>query len=105
MMKPAEAVGSVPQPGVNPAANQPSTAARSDITPEQLATLRNDPELIEVFRRLSGEKDIPMDQIPDEVIINFAGALHKIGIEALVQQLSGKMNPQTFAAMRARGGN
>ena len=105
MNLPAEQIGSVPQAGVNPSSVNPQPQS-SGVTPEELSTLRQDPELIEVFKRLSGEQNVPMDKIPDEVIVNMAGALHKLGVDGLVQKLSAKMNPQVFQEMsRQQGGN
>ena len=110
MMKPPEQVGAVPQAGVNPQA-QPVKGVNGPqmpqdprqqygITDEDLDYFRHDPEIIAAIRAFTG-RDFPMDQIDDALIVQIAGAVHKLGVEGAVAEFKRIIPPRLQAQIRA----
>lgn len=99
MMQPAEAVGSIPQPNVNPAA----TAAKKptgNLSDAELDALRGDPEIAEVFRQVAGT-DVPMDQVDAQSLAEVAGMVHKLGVEGAVSAINELLSPEQKAELQA----
>lgn len=97
--RPPEAMrGAVPQ--AQAPQGQPAQSQGQKLPPEQMDALRKDPEVIEVFRQISGEKDVPMDQIPDDALIAIAGAVHKLGVQQVVSMITKKITPEQMSQFR-----
>lgn len=106
MMKPMEQVGSVPQPGVNPQAqsvrgvNPPQLPQdpreQYGLTDDDLDFFRHDPEVIAVVQQFTG-RDFPMDQVDDALLVQIAGAVHKLGVEGAVAEAN-RIIPQEMKA-------
>lgn len=95
-----EALGAVPQPGVNPQARQapqPAPAApgasAQQLPPEQLAALRKDPEIAQAVAQFAG-RPVPLESIPDNLLMEIAGMVHKFGVEGAVQEFKTKVPPE-----------
>ena len=105
MMKPAEAVGAVPQPGVNPAAAQ---KPNHGLTEADLNALRGDREIADVFNRVAGTP-VPMDQVDPQSLAIVAGMVEKLGVEGAVAAIDKMLSPEQKASMAAEaakaGGN
>ena len=115
MMKPMEAIGSVPQAGVNPAAAAPQVQPAAfgqgkpsvpqdprqefGITDEDLDFFRHDPELIQAVQLITG-RDFPMEQIDDALIVHLAGAVQKLGVQGAVAEAKRIIPPETMATIR-----
>lgn len=102
MMKPAEAVGSVPQPGVNPAANAPASGQNKNfgLSDADLKALRGDREVADVFNRVAGTK-VPMDQVDPQSLAIVAGMVEKLGVDGAVAAIDKMLSPEQKAAMQA----
>lgn len=102
MMKPAEAVGSVPQPGVNPAAQAPAAGQKQNfgLSEADLNALRGDREVADVFNRVAGTK-VPMDQVDPQSLAIVAGMVQKLGVDGAVAAIDKMLSPEQKAAMQA----
>lgn len=108
MMKPPEQVGSIPQPGVNPQRVAPAMTPKAPQDPRQeyglsdedLDFFRHDPEIIAAVRQFTG-RDFPMDQIDDALIVQIAGAVHKLGVQGAVAEFKRIIPPRQQALVRA----
>ena len=114
MMRPQEAVGAVPQPGVNPMArNAPPTApapaprpapqaptAPQGLPPEEIAALRKDPELAQAVQLFAGHP-VPMESIPDNLLMEIAGMVHKLGVQGAVAEFKNKVPPEVQQQLMA----
>lgn len=110
MMKPPEQVGAVPQEGLQPKAqtvggvNSPKLPQdprqEYGITDEDLDFFRHDPEIIAAVRAFTG-RDFPMDQIDDALIVQIAGAVHKLGVDGAVSEFKRLIPPRLQAEIRA----
>lgn len=103
MMKPAEAVGAVPQPGVNPAARQaPAQPPQGGgpLSPEDVEALRGDKEVAEVFRQVAGA-EVPMDQVDPQSLAEVAGMVEKLGVDGAVQAINAMLSPEQKASLQA----
>jgi hypothetical protein len=101
MMKPMEQVGSIPQPGVNPQAAMSPKAPQDprqefNLTDDDLDYFRHDPEIIAAVQKFTG-RDFPMDQIDDALIVQIAGAVHKLGVDGAVAEFD-RVLPQDIKA-------
>lgn len=98
---PAEAVGSVPQPGVNPAAAAPQGGSDNfGLTEQDLKHLRGDREIAEVFNRVAGTP-VPMDQVDPKSLAIVAGMVHKLGVAGAVAAIDKMLSPEQKAQMQA----
>ena len=113
MMRPQEAVGAVPQQGVNPLARQapqqpapaapqpqPQAAAGQQLTPEELQSLRQDPEIAQAVAQFAG-RPVPVESIPDNLLIEIAGLVQKLGVEGAVQEFRSKVPPEVQQQLMA----
>lgn len=108
MMKPMEAVGSVPQPGVNPAAARPAAPPQGGqqgqgVTEDELRILRGDYDVIDVFARVSGipADMFPIDQVDPQSLAIVAGMVHKLGVDGAVAAIDKMLTPEQKAQMQA----
>ena len=99
------AVGAAPasgNPQGNPQAPVPPQAKaqlKYGMTPEHVAALRKDPEVIAVVRGVTG-RDFPMEQIDDELIVEIAGAVAKLGVQGAIQKAEQILSPEQKATIR-----
>lgn len=109
MMKPMEQIGSIPQPGVNPQA-QPVGGINSPklpqdprkefgLTDDDLDFFRHDPEVIAVVKQFTG-RDFPMAQVDDALLVQIAGAVHKLGVDGAVAEANRIIPPEMKAQIR-----
>lgn len=93
MNLPPEQIGATPQMGVNPMAKQ-----SANLSPEQLAVLRKDPEIAEAVSKFAG-RPIPVQSIPDNLLMEIAGMIHKLGVDGAVMEFKRKVPPQVQAQL------
>jgi hypothetical protein len=103
MMRPQEAVGAVPQQGVNPmarqapqpapAAAQPPAPGGQQLAPDQVEALRKDPEIVAAVAQFAG-RPVPMESIPDNLLMEIAGMVDKLGVEGAVHEFKTKVPPE-----------
>ncbi len=104
MMRPQEAVGAIPQQGVNPLARQqaPAAAPRPQaaapaqapaLSPEEVEALRKDPEIAQAIAMFVG-RPVPLESVPDNLLMEIAGMVHKLGVEGAVQEFQAKVPPE-----------
>ena len=101
---PQEALGAVPQPGVNPQsrqapAAQPQPQAQPGqqgnapaLSPQELKFLRTDPEIAEAVSKFMG-RQVDLSIVPDELLTVIAGMVHKLGVDGAVQEAMQKIPP------------
>ena len=102
MMNP-EAIGAVPQAGVNPAANQPQQpqqqAPAGGMSPEDLKALRTDPELTEAVAKFMG-RPVDMAEVPDDMLVVVAGMVHKLGVDGAIAEFERALPPGVAQQIR-----
>lgn len=100
------AIGAAPASG-NPVGNpqapqqppQGKSGNKYGITPEQMDLFRKDPEIIAVVRGVTG-RDFPMAQIDDELLVEIAGAVHKLGVQGAIAKAEQILSPEQKATIR-----
>lgn len=102
MMKPMEAVGAVPQAGVNPAASAPAPkpSGPGGLSEGEIEALRGDPEVADVFTQVAGSP-VPMDQVDPQSLVEVAGMVEKLGVEGAVAAINGMLSPEQKAGLQA----
>ncbi len=105
MMKPAEAVGAVPQEGFRPAPAPRAVAATAPeaaapLSPEEIEGFRSDPEIIEAVSMFLG-RPVTLEEVPEELLIQIAGMVEKLGVQGAVQMAQQNMPPDLQAQLRA----
>lgn len=78
--------------GAAPAMGNPQMGQTPKLSPEQIAALKKDPEVLEVVKIFMG-RPTPIDHLPDNVIAELAGAVNKLGVQGAVQMLEQKLPP------------
>lgn len=91
MIRPQESIGSVPQPGVNPLTKQIPQQGPV-LSPQEMSTLRNDPEIIQAVSQFVG-KPVTLEKVPDNILVNIAGMIHKLGVQGAIQTFTSKLPP------------
>lgn len=86
-----EARGAVPQ---DQAGQSPK------LPPEQMDALRQDPEISQAVEMVLGKK-IDLKLIPDNLLVNIAGMVHKLGVQGAVSEFTKKMDPQMLQQLKA----
>lgn len=101
MMKPMEAIGSVPQEGVNPSSVRtiPDPRVKYGLTDEDFEFFRNDPEVIAVVQAVTG-RDFPMEQVDDILLAEIAGAVQKLGVQGAIAEAQRILTPEIKAQIR-----
>ena len=113
MNMPQEALGAVPQPGVNPHARQ-APAARPQpqpqgqpgqqgnaptLSPQEINWLKNDPQIIEAVSMFLG-KPVTLESIPERLLTEIAGMVEKLGVQGAVQMAQQNMPPEMQQQLR-----
>lgn len=94
-MQNPNAIGAVPQ-----AQAQAQSGQTPNLPPEQINALRQDPEIQQAVQMVLGKK-IDMSLIPDNIMINIAGMVHKLGVQGAVKEFTSKMDPQILQQLRS----
>jgi len=97
MMQNPNAIGAVPAQG-NP--NSPQTPK---LPPQAMAALRKDPQLIQADTKALG-KPVPLDTLPDNILMELAGAVHKLGVDGAAALINKVIPPQIKAQILAKHG-
>jgi len=114
MMRPQESVGAIPQPGVNPMARQaprpPQALAQAQaaapapggaqLSPEEIESLRKDPEIAQAVAQFAG-RPVPIESIPENLLMEIAGLVHKLGVDGAVQEFRSKVPPEVQQQLMA----
>ena len=108
MMKPQEAVGAVPQEGFRPQApapqapqaQAPAAPQGQQLSPEDLAALRQDPEISEAVAKFLG-RQVSMEEVPDNILTVVAGMVHKLGVDGAVAEITKMVPPEMAQQLRA----
>lgn len=102
MIQNPNAIGAAPSTGNpvgNPQSQNTSNGNTYGVTPEQIEYLRKDPEVIAVVRGVTG-RDFPMSQIDDALIVQIAGAVHKLGVQGAIEKANQVLSPEQKATIR-----
>ena len=86
MNLPPEAVGAAPAMG------NPDMGKTPTVTPEQMAKLRQDPEIAQAVQKYLG-RPFPLEKIPEGVLTVLAGMVFKLGVDGAVAEFT-KIIPQ-----------
>ena len=89
--------------GAVPAQGNPMSRPAPKLPPQQMAALRKDPEIAQAVSLYIG-KPVPLTVIPDNLLMEIAGMVHKLGVQGAVQEFSRKIPPQVQAQIKARVG-
>ena len=95
---PQEALGAVPQPGVNPQARSAPSPAQQ-LSPDDLDYFRHDPEIIAAVTKFMG-RPIDPAEIPEELLANIAGMVQKLGVDGAVAEFQRILPPETIQQLR-----
>lgn len=94
MNLPPEAIGAAPAQG------NPQAGGSQKLPPEQMAALRKDPEVLAAVAKFIG-KPVPLDNVPDSLLMEIAGAVHKLGVDGAVAKFQQVLPPQVQAQLKA----
>lgn len=86
-----------------PAMGNPQMGKSPKLPPQAMAVLRKDPEIIQAVTKFMG-RPVPMDKIPDQLLIEIAGMVHKLGVDGAVQKFMQSVPPQLQAQIKASSG-
>ena len=93
MIQNPNAIGAVPAQG------NPSTPQTPKLPPDQIAALRKSPGVIAAVQKFTG-RNFPMEQIDDQLIVEIAGLVHKLGVDGAVAKGEQILTPQQKATIR-----
>ena len=93
MMNP-EAMNAVPAMG------NPQMGQTPKLPPDQIAALRKSPNVVAAVAKFIG-RPVPMQMVPDNLIVEIAGMVHKLGVDGAVAAFSQKVPPQVQAQLKA----
>lgn len=96
-MPPEAMGGAVPQDQAPQ--GQPAQGGQK-LSPEQMDALRKDPEIIQAVSMVLG-KEIDMKIVPDEIMMNIAGMVHKLGAEGAAAEFVKKIPPQILQQLKS----
>ena len=85
--------------GAVPAQGNPMAPQTPKLSPDKIAILRKSPSVIEAVRKFTG-RDFPMEQIDDQLIVEIAGLVHKLGVDGAVAKAEQILTPQQKATIR-----
>ncbi len=95
-----QAQGGVPAAPVPPRGAAPqATAQAGSVSPQEIQILRNDPDVAKAIELFSGQKP-PMDQIPENFLLQVAGMVHKLGVNGAVAMLNKSFPPELLAKLK-----
>jgi hypothetical protein len=87
MMQNPNAIGAIPAQG------NPQQGQSPKLPPQALAVLRKDPEIIQAVAKFAGHP-VPMESIPDNLLQEIAGAVHKLGVDGAVMKFKQVIPPE-----------
>jgi len=87
--------------GAVPAQGNPSQAPK--LSTQALMALRKDPQLIQAVTKAFG-KPVPLDQLPEHVLTELAGAVAKLGVDGAAQLINKVIPPEIKAQIMAKHG-
>ncbi len=93
MNLPPEAIGAAPAQG------NPTPPQSPKFPPDQIAALRKSPNVIAAVHKFTG-RDFPMEQIDDQLIVEIAGMVYKLGVDGAVAKAEQLLSPQQKATIR-----
>lgn len=85
--------------GAAPAQGNPQQGP-GKLPPDQIAALRKDPEIAAAVSKYMG-RPFPMEKVPDEMLIEIAGMVAKLGVDGAVQKFSQSIPPQIQQRIKA----
>lgn len=97
MMNNPEAIGAAPAMG------NPQMGQTPKLSPEQIAALKKDPELIQAVTKAFG-KPVPLVTLPDNILSELAGAVHKLGVDGASALIQKVIPPQVKAQILSKHG-
>ena len=97
MNLPPEAIGAAPAQG------NPTPPQSPKLSPDQIAALRKDPDILAAVAKFLG-RPAPLDQIPEPMLMQLAGAVHKLGVDGAVALMAKVIPPQLQARLKAPQG-
>ncbi len=98
---PSEAVGAVPQGGVNPLAKtSPQPQAEAPLSTEDMEFFRNDPEIVAAVSKFMG-RTVTLENVPDEMLVQLAGMVQKLGVDGAVQMAQKTIPPDVQQKLRS----
>jgi len=95
---PQEQIGAVPQQQVmnKPMMNNPRTPK---LSPDQIMILRKDPEITQAITKFMG-RPVPMEKVPDELLVEIAGMVHKLGVDGAIAKFQQMVPPQVLQQLK-----
>lgn len=87
--------------GAAPAQGNPQQSPK--LPPQAIMALRKDPQLIQAVTKFFG-RPIPLDGLPENVLMELAGAVHKLGVDGAVALMAKVIPPQIKAQILAKYG-
>ena len=94
MIQNPNAIGAAPAPG-NPTAPQ-----AQKLPPQAMVALRKSPDIMKAVALFMG-RPVPMQSIPDNLLVEIAGMVHKLGVQGAVQKFQQTVPPQVQAQLKA----
>lgn len=85
--------------GAAPAMGNPQMAPK--LSPQAMMALRKDPQLIQAVTKALG-KPVPLDTLPDNVLQELAGAVHKLGVDGAAALILKVLPPEIKAQILAK---
>jgi hypothetical protein len=89
--------------GAIPAQGNPMVRQTPKLSPQQMAALRQDPDIAKAIALYIG-KPVPLTSVPDNLLMEIAGMVHKLGVQGAVAEFSKRIPPQVQAQIKARVG-
>lgn len=84
--------------GAAPAMGNPNKTPT--LPPQAMAKLRQDPEVIAAVTKYVG-KPVPLQMVPDNLLLEIAGMVAKLGVDGAVAEFSRKVPQQAQAQLKA----
>lgn len=89
--------------GAIPAQGNPNAPQTPKLPPESIMALRKDPQLIQAVAKAFG-KPVPLDQLPEHVLTELAGAVAKLGVVGAAQLINKVLPPEIKAQIMSKHG-
>lgn len=89
--------------GAAPAMGNPQMGQTPKLPPDQIAALRKDPQLMQAVAKALG-KPVPLDTLPDNILMELAGAVHKLGVDGAAALINKVIPPQIKAQILSKYG-
>lgn len=87
--------GGVPAAPQAPRGSSPQAPAQgaNSLGPKELESLRNSPDVKQAITLFIG-KEVPMETVPDEILKEVAGMVHKLGVQGAVAMAEKMLPPE-----------